>query len=360
MKNRQEIKKASKKMTRSFMISLLFSSMVFGIFFLTVIIIGGLMIFFLNMGLIFEEYNNPTTLTILVVIFAFASIVLGTIISFAISHIPLKPVLELVDGLNKLEQGDYKTRIDLGKSSMMAELTDNFKTLASELENTEMLRTDFVNNFSHEFKTPIVSIRGFARLLQKGNLTKEQEQEYLSIIEEEASRLSDMATNVLNLTKIENQDILTDVTDYNLSEQIRNCILLVEKKWSDKKLEMVLDFDEINIQGNEEMLKQVWINLLDNAIKFSPVGNKVVVEIDDENDEDITVSIKNFGPAIKKEDLPMIMNKFFQGDRSHSKDGNGIGLAIVDRIVKLHNGSVTCESDDEKTVFYVKLPRVYF
>lgn len=342
------------------MISLLFSSMVFGIFFLTVIIIGGLMIFFLNMGLIFEEYNNPTTLTILVVIFAFASIVLGTIISFAISHIPLKPVLELVDGLNKLEQGDYKTRIDLGKSSMMAELTDNFNKLASELENTEMLRTDFVNNFSHEFKTPIVSIRGFARLLQKGNLTKEQEQEYLSIIEEEASRLSDMATNVLNLTKIENQDILTDVTDYYLSEQIRNCILLVEKKWSDKKLEMVLDFDEINIQGNEEMLKQVWINLLDNAIKFSPVGNKVVVEIDDENDEDITVSIKNFGPAIKKEDLPMIMNKFFQGDRSHSKDGNGIGLAIVDRIVKLHNGSVTCESDDEKTVFYVKLPRVYF
>lgn len=360
MKNRQEIKKASKKMTRSFMISLLFSSMVFGIFFMTVIIIGGLMIFFLNMGLIFEEYNNPTILTILVVIFAFASIVLGTIISFAISHIPLKPVLELVDGLNKLEQGEYKTRIALGKSSMMAELTDNFNKLASELENTEMLRTDFVNNFSHEFKTPIVSIRGFARLLQKGNLTKEQEREYLSIIEEEASRLSDMATNVLNLTKIENQDILTDVTDYNLSEQIRKCILLVEKKWSDKKLEMVLNFDEINIQGNEEMLKQVWINLLDNAIKFSPVGDKVVVEIDDENDEAITVSIKNFGPAIKEEDLPMIMNKFFQGDRSHSKVGNGIGLAIVDKIVKLHNGSVICESDDEKTVFYVKLPRVYF
>lgn len=131
-----------------------------------------------------------------------------------------------------------------------------------------MLRSDFINNFSHEFKTPIVSIAGFAKLLRRGNLTDEQKEEYLEVIEEESLRLSAMANNVLNLTRVENQTILTEVTRFNLSEQIRGAVLLLAEKWTPKNLYMDMQFGEHMICANEELLKQVWINLLDNAIKF--------------------------------------------------------------------------------------------
>lgn len=151
--------------------------------------------------------------------------------------------------------------------------------MAEELENTQMLRSDFINNFSHEFKTPIVSIAGFAKLLRRGNLTDAQKEEYLAIIEEESLRLAAMATNVMNLTKVENQTILTDLTTFNLSEQIRACVLLLEEKWSRKELDLDLEFPEYTIRANEELLKQVWINLLDNAIKYSPNYGEIGVRI---------------------------------------------------------------------------------
>ena len=187
-------------------------------------------------------------------------------------------------------------------------------------------------------------------------MSEAQKQEYLDIIEQEALRLSYMATNVLNLTKIENQSILTDVTEYNLSEQLRNCVLILEDKWTKKKIELKLEFGEYNISGNSELLKQVWINLIDNAVKYSPDYGTVEIIIA-ESSEFMTVSVINYGSEIAAENLDKIFNKFYQEDESHSSEGNGVGLAIVKKITELHSGTVTVQSANEQTVFTVKIPK---
>ena len=296
----------------------------------------------------------------LIVFNALISVPIGALVSVAMVKFPLKPVRNLIDGMDALAAGDFKIRMNAGsimrRYPAFRDVSDSFNKMAEELESTEMLRSDFINNFSHEFKTPIVSIAGFAKLLKRGNLTQEQQQEYLSIIEEESMRLSYMATNVLSLTKVENQTILTDVTEFNLSEQIRSCILMLERKWDSKNLDLQLEFGEHQIQANEELLKQVWINLLDNAIKFTPDGHTVQVRVS-ENEESLMVAIMNTGSEILPEDQKKIFHKFYQADQSHATQGNGVGLAVVKRIVELHGGEISVSSENEVTVFTVRLPK---
>lgn len=290
----------------------------------------------------------------------FICVCVGSVLTMLTTTILLHPLQRMIRKIRSLASGDYKNRIyfgnPLGKHPTFAALSESFNTLAEELENTEMLRSDFINNFSHEFKTPIISIAGFAKLLKKGNLKEEQKKEYLDIIEEESLRLSYMATNVLNLTKVENQTILTDVTSYNLSEQIRACVLLLENRWTKKKIEFSLEFDEYEINANEELLKQIWINLIDNAIKFSTDYGMIMIRIKESNDR-YKISIANTGTEIPKESMPKIFNKFYQADESHASEGNGVGLAIVKKIVDLHKGSIEVESENGFTVFEIELDR---
>jgi len=166
--------------------------------------------------------------------------------------------------------------------------------------------------------------------------------------------LSTMASNVLQLTKVENQTILTDVSKFNLSEQIRSSVLLLEEKWTSKNIDLQLDFDEYTIEANEELLKQVWINLIDNAVKFVPINGTVILEIIDDG-ELFTVNISNTGSEIPEDKRERIFNKFYQVDESHATQGNGIGLAIVKRIVELHNGSITVKSENNLITFSVVL-----
>lgn len=288
------------------------------------------------------------------------SIPVGLIVSYAVSKFPLKPIRDLIDGMDALASGNFKTRVHVGRIMRrypyFVTVASSFNKMAQELESTEMLRTDFINNFSHEFKTPIVSISGLAKVLKHGNLTKEEQDQYLTAIEEESMRLSSMATNVLSLTKVENQTILTDVSVYNLSEQIRFCILLLENKWSKKDIELQLDFGEHMISANQELLKQVWLNLLDNAVKFTPVGHTVRVQIA-ETDHGVVVDVLNTGSEIPRERQDKIFNKFYQADESHATQGNGVGLAIVKRIVDLHGGNVMVSSENDVTVFSVVIPQ---
>lgn len=335
-------------------LTIVFATMVFIIFFITMLIIGSI-IFVLNQVGIAEKFSSPGIL-LPVIGFGLASILIGTIVATILSSIPLKPVNKLIFGLNQLANGDYKTRINLGHNSIAEELSSSFNSLASELENTEMLRSDFVNNFSHEFKTPIVSICGFAKLLQKGTISKEQQEEYLAIIVDESTRLSDMATNILNLTKVENQTILTDITYFNLSEQIRNCILMLEKKWLEKGVTIDVDFNEHNINANEELLKQVWINLIDNAVKFSPKDGEINISIK-ETEDVVTVFVKNNGPKLSAEELRRIFDKFYQGDTSHASEGTGIGLSIARKITELHKGTISVTSSKDETIFSIELPK---
>lgn len=279
-------------------------------------------------------------------------------VSFAIARLllryPMRPIKKLIQGMNRLAEGHFEERLDFGDVGPMKELADTFNKLASELQNTEMLRADFVNNFSHEFKTPIMSIHGFAELLMQTKMPEVQK-EYVEVIASESKRLAHMATHVLNLTKIENQSILTNCSEYNLSEQLRKCILLLESKWTEKEITINADFDEHLVYGDAELLQQVWVNLLDNAIKFSPVGAEIGVSIANLNRE-IQVVLSNHGPMIPEEDHSRLFNKFWQGDTSHAQQGTGIGLAVVRKIVDLHSGAVDVSSSPEATIFTVRLP----
>lgn len=296
-----------------------------------------------------------------VILFMFlVSIVIGGVIAFFSSRLPLKPINALINQMNRLASGDFKARLRFGATlsshPAFKEISTSFNTMAEELENTEMLRSDFINNFSHEFKTPIVSITGLAKLLSKGDLSEEEKRVYLSAIEEESARLSAMATNVLKLTKVENQTILTDISRFNLSEQIRSAVLLLEAKWSNKNIDLALELEEFEIEGNEELLKEVWINLIDNAIKFTPSFGTVSIDIISSNGK-LCVKIGNTGSVISEEEQKKIFRKFYQSDKSHSTQGNGIGLAIVNKIVELHKGDISVNSDKDGTVFTVVLPK---
>ena len=343
-------------------LTLLFTALVLAFMLVTLLIVGLAIYFLIQLEILTGPNHTVPSAARIIIIFVVANLVLGAGMTFFFGKIPMKPVNKLINQMNRLAAGDYKARLDYGdflsKHPTIVELTDSFNRMASELQSTEMLRSDFINNFSHEFKTPIVSITGFAKLLRKGNLPEEKKEEYLRIIETESLRLSQMATNVLNLTKVENQTILTDITEFNLSEQIRSCILVLSEKWEQKEIEYIIDVDEYNIRANEDLLKQVWINLLGNAVKFSPTGGIIEVKIT-EQEETMTVSIMNTGSEIAPEHQKKIFNKFYQADESHSSEGNGIGLAIVKLITELHDGTVSVSSGNGSTTFTVVLPKIH-
>lgn len=292
--------------------------------------------------------------------FFYASLIMGFLLASLTGKITLSPIKRMIDQLDRLANGDFKARLHFGKPiashPAFKQVERSFNRAAEELEHTEMLRSDFINNFSHEFKTPIVSIAGFAKLLRRGNLTEEQKEEYLEVIEEESLRLSAMANKVLNLTRVESQTILTEVTRFNLSEQIRGAVLLLVEKWTPKNLYMDMQFGEHMIYANEELLKQIWINLLDNAVKFSEPDGTVTVGVVEEG-EFLRVSVSNHGKEIPKDSIRHIFNKFYQADESHSSEGNGIGLAIVKKVCDLHRGTVSVSSESGTTTFTVVLPK---
>lgn len=342
-----------------FRLKLMVSAAVFGIQFLS-ILTGMIMIYLLvRAGVISAEGKLRSGAGHILLMMIIVSNLIGSAIAFAVSRIPLEPIRNILRQINRLAAGDFKARLYFGEllagHPFFKELSNDFNKMAEELENTEMLRGDFINNFSHEFKTPIVSIAGFAKLLRRGDLTEVQKEEYLAVIEEESLRLSSMATNVLNLTKVENQAILTDVSRFNLSEQLRSCILLLADKWEKKELDFQVEFGEYMISASEELLKQVWINLIDNAVKFSPPGGVIEVGIERKADR-IVVSVINAGEVIPSESQARIFRKFYQADSSHSREGNGIGLAIAKRVTELHHGRISVQSENNRTIFRVELP----
>lgn len=321
---------------------------------IAIILVAVLQYVFVEVKL-FSEFSLESSPFGWVMTFATISIILGLGLTFIFEKMILKPFYTLLDGLEKLSEGKFSTRIDSVKVAGVKGISEKFNALAEELESTEILRSDFINDFSHEFKTPIVSISSLITLMKKGDLSIEKQKQYLMIIDEEISRLSEMTTNILNLTRIENQGILTGQASFNLSEQIRKCILLLEKKWAKKSLQIDVDFEEYEVVANEDMLKQVWFNLLDNAIKFANKEGLLQIRIAKLNEE-ISVSITNEGREIAKEDYDKIFQKFYQSKDSSVKSGNGIGLSIVKHIVDLHKGSVAVKSQDGFTTFTVNLP----
>ena len=236
------------------------------------------------------------------------------------------------------------------------ELTHNFNQMVKELNSIECLQKDFINNISHEIKTPISSIQGFAKLLEEDDLSKEERKEYAEIIKEESNRLLHMSTNILKLAKLENQERLANKTKFNVAEQIRRTISILEPKWKEKNIKFNVNLKEQEILGEKDLLNQVWINILENSIKFSEKDGQIDVKMKT-NQENITVEIKDYGIGMEEEEAKKIFDRFYQVDKSHTKPGAGIGMTIAKRIIELSGGKIEVESKLNKgTTFIVTLP----
>ncbi len=287
-----------------------------------------------------------------------ASIVIGTLLAALVSKWFLLPLKEMINATNKISRGDFKVQLreNYGETTEIGMLQRSFNHMARELDGIEMFRTDFINSFSHEFKTPIVSVRGFAHQLQAGGLTEDEKREYIDIIASESDRLAKMANNVLLLSKLEHQQIVTNKQNFSLDEQLRTCLLLLEKQWVEKELELEIDLDPVTYCFNEDMLSEVWINIFGNAIKFTPHRGKITCLLRKKEDH-IRVCISDTGKGMTPEVMARIYEKFYQGDGSHGGEGNGIGLTIVSRILELCGGDIQVESSlGMGSVFTVKLP----
>jgi len=335
---------------------MLFSAIVFAILIISSVIIFLLGVLLIRFGAVNVASLSKNEPMFSIFSLLFISVLVGTVVSFVISRIPLRPVRRIIDATNRLAAGDFSTRLDLPGPSAFSDLAGSFNRMAEELGGIEMLRADFVDNFSHEFKTPIVSIKGFAEELKHDDLSLEQRTEYLDIIISESSRLATLATNVLNLSRVEKQTILANRAKFDLTEQIRRCVLLFETKWNQRRLNLTVELDEISLVGDEELLNQVWLNLIDNAVKFTPEGGCVEIRLEKRWNKAL-FRIRDDGYGISQEAQKRVFDKFYQADASHSAQGNGLGLSIAKRIVTLHGGAIACQSQEGVgTEFLVELP----
>lgn len=318
-------------------------------------IITALLIYFLfNMGILNEE--NIESAMLLPIITLIACAIIGIVVSSCSSKFVLKHVREFIEVTEKVSRGDFSVRLRIKHPPEFKVLSENFNKMTEELGGIEVLRTDFINNFSHEFKTPIISIKGFAEILKDDSLSKEERDEYLEIIIEESKRLSTLATNVLNLSKIETQTILKDKQRFNIGEQIRQSILLLDSEFQSKNILLDINIDDYYIRGNKEMLNQVWVNLFVNSIKFNKKNGMISIDMRKKEDS-IFISITDTGVGISEESINKIFDRFYQGDRSHATKGNGLGLSIVKKIIDLHGGTIKCESILSKgSKFIIALP----
>ena len=306
--------------------------------------------------------NRSENAYIGIVILALLSSAMAIVVTYVGGKLILKPILYMLASMKKLADGDFSVRTNLSGIFLPKELrqfSDEFNITATELGSIEFMRSDFVNSFSHEFKTPIVSMRGFAAMLKNNNLSNVEREEYLDVIIQESDRLATLATNILNLTKFENQSVLTDTKKFNLSEQIRRAVLLLDTKWSAKNLEMDIHLEELFFTGNEDMLYQVWINLLDNAIKFSNSGGELELRLF-ESSKSVTFTLRDYGCGMNTETQAHVFDKFYQGDNSRNADGNGLGLSVVKKILSLHKGTISMDSTPgDGTSISVFLPKLF-
>lgn len=276
------------------------------------------------------------------------SIFVGTLLSAYVSKKMLRPVFKINDAAKKVARGDFSVRLEESSiANEIREITENFNLMVRELSNTETLRNDFVSNVSHEFKTPLSAIEGYATLLQDNTLSREEAQKYIGHILENTGRLTKLTQSILSLSQIENQEIVLQQERFRLDEQIRRILLSFESKWEEKNLTIDLNLEEIEIFGSQSLMGQVWSNLIDNAIKFSrPDG---VLSIDCRAaSSSIVVMIKDTGIGMDEVVRKHAFDKFYQGERSHHDNGNGLGLALVNRIIALCKGTVTLESEQGK------------
>ena len=271
------------------------------------------------------------------------SIVIGVTLAIVINIILLRPVVELSKDMKAVAAGHFDVRLR-NKSGIqeMRDTYDSFNLMARELGATETLQTDFVTNVSHEFKTPINAIEGYATLLH-GSSDDPQQREYAAKILLNTRRLSTLVGNILLLSKVSNHAIPVARTKYRLDEQIRQAILLLEPRWTERQTDFDVDLDEITWTGPESLMHHVWSNLIGNAIKFGPENGCIRIALKAQEDA-VLFTIEDDGIGIPEDEIPRIFNKFYQLDSSHKQEGNGLGLALVKQILDTCEGDIQVEN----------------
>ena len=315
-----------------------------------------------TMGLVFTKENIAAAAKL-----TFGNVLLITLFSGTIDYIRRKqmvdkPVKQILAAAEKIMQGDFTVRIqpvkEFAGETGFNEIIDCFNKMTAELAGTETLRTDFIANVSHELKTPLAVMGNYATMLQKPGLTEEEKTEYAKAISQSARRLAQLITNILKLNKLENQQIFPQLDEYDLGEQLCENLLQFEDAWERKHLNIETDIQEdVRIRSDGELLSLVWNNLISNAVKFTPEGGTIGVRLT-ATEEMVMVSVSDTGCGMTPEVGQHIFEKFYQGDTSHATQGNGLGLALVKRVVDIFNGEITVQSVyGQGSTFTVKFRR---
>lgn len=285
---------------------------------------------------------NSTTLLLIDLIVI--GLLIGSVVTSLLSKLFFDPIKKLRSAIEKVADGDFSVRLEEQSSSNeIMEVYSGFNLMAHELSATEILQTDFVSNVSHEVKTPINAIEGYSMLLQDSDNLDEEQKQYVEKIIFNTRRLSSLVGSILLLSRLENQQIPTGQSCYRLDEQIRQSIVALEPDWEKKDVEFDVEMDSVEYTGSEVMMRHVWDNLIGNAIKFNPHGGLIRIRLTQE-EKDVKFIIEDCGPGISEEAKKHIFDKFYQADSSHKEDGNGLGLALVKRILTIVGGGITAEN----------------
>ncbi|WP_337100711.1 sensor histidine kinase [Paenibacillus sp. YIM B09110] len=268
---------------------------------------------------------------------------------------------EMMDALRRIAKGDFNVVVDQeGRyDGQIGNIAQSINEMTQELKQVERLRQEFISNVSHEIQSPLTSIRGFASTLQREDLTVEERMRYSAIIEKETTRLSKLSDNLLKLTSLEADEQHLELRTFRLDTQLETIVLACEPQWLEKELELDLALAEAEIVANEELLSQVWVNLIHNAIKFTPAHGSIKLTLE-QTQEHTIVCIADTGIGMTDEDRKRVFERFYKGDKQRTRtiEGSGLGLSIVQKIVDLHQGSITVESRlNEGSIFEVRLPR---
>lgn len=333
---------------------LYFAGLIFATVFIVFILISTTWILFYQFGI---SDIDPSGIRAPIFLFLNGSLQLGGVITIFVGKRIIRPVQNIGKAFDALSHGDFTVKVpETEKLEEIRDIARRFNAMTYDLAHIETLRTDFVANVSHEFKTPLAAIEGYATLLQNPSLSREKQALYIEKILESSQKLSTLSSDILTLSKLENQEIVIGTTEFRLDEQLRRCILQLEAKWSAKGIEFDMDLPKQMYNGNEALLERVWSNILDNAIKHSPQQGIIHICID-KKPSSLSVSIADEGDGMSEEVQKHIFEKFYQGDPSRKSEGNGLGLSLVKCIVELCHGSIAVQSTlHQGATFTVTLP----
>ncbi len=297
--------------------------------------------------------NWPVIRTSLGIIIPIA-VLLGIVGAMLSRHL-YKQTIDLANALEKAASGDFHAKLDNRNAGTMAKAYENFNKLEEQLKRTSKMQDDFVNTYSHEFKTPITSIKGFAEMLLEEDLSEEEKKKYFQIILKESERLTHLANTSILYTKLNSKAIVENKREYDLDEQIRNCIIIMQPQLNEKNIDLDCKLQKVKYYSNYDMMQEVWINLISNSIKYTNNNGKINISLK-QMEEEIIFVIEDNGIGMSEEQVEYIFERYYQADKSKHSMGIGIGLSIVYRVLELVDGRIEVESElDKGSKFIIKL-----